>query len=137
MTKAVLIELGLSLIGVGVLVALSYLLGGLRSARVTLDAAAERLLFDEPDFQPADWLIGADGKAAAALSRDGSEIGLVFVVGDDYATRRLKRAGAEIGREGNDLVFALRETSRRAVRVAAPDDGAAGQWLLRLQRGGV
>lgn len=137
MSNSLLMEFGLSLTGVGILVGLSYLLGAWRSARVTLDAAADRLRFDEPDFQPADWLVGADGKAAAAISPDGAEIGLVFVMGDDFATRRLKRAGAEIRRDGKDLVFMLREVSRRAVRVAAPNDGVAAQWLLRLQRGGV
>ncbi len=137
MPTELLIKLGFSLAGVGLLVGLSYVLGALRSARVTEAAAADRLGFDEPDFKPAQWLVGADGKAAAALSADGTEIGLVFAMGDDFATRRLRRAGATVRREGSALMFLLHEPSRRAVRVAAPDEKAAEVWLLRLRSGGV
>ena len=137
MPDGLLIELGFSLAGVGLLVGLSYVLGAWRSARVTLAAAAERLGFDEPDFQPTRWLVGADEKAAAALSADGAEIGLVFAMGDDFATRRLKRANAKVEREGAALLFLLREPSRRAVRVEAPDEKAAEDWLLRLRSGEV
>lgn len=131
------IKLGFSLAGVGLLVGLSCLLGAWRSARVTIAAAAERLSFDEPDFKPAQWLVGADEKAAAALSADGAEIGLVFVMGDDFATRRLKRSSAKVRREGSALMFLLREPSRRAVRIATADEKAAEDWLLRLRSGGV
>ncbi len=137
MPKDLLIELGFSLAGVALLVGLSYLLGAWRSARVTLPAAAERLGFDEPDFKPGRWLVGVDGKSAAVWSADGAEIGLVFAIGDDFATRRLKRSSATVEREGSALLFLLREPSRRAVRVAAADNTAAEQWLLRLERGGV
>lgn len=137
MPKDLLIEFGLSLAGVGLLVGLSYLLGAWRSARVTLASAAERFGFDEPDFKPGHWLIDAGEKSAAVLSADGTEVGLVFAMGDDFATRRLKRSSALVQREGAALLFLLREPSRRAVRVAAPDEKAAEDWLLRLQRGGV
>lgn len=137
MTKSLLIELGLSFVGVSVLVGISYLLGAWRNALISLEAAAERLRFDEPDFRPGEWLIGADGRSAAALSEDGAEIGLVFVMGDEFATRRLSRAEMRVERDGSQIVFALRELSRRAVEVAAPDEKAAKDWLLRLQRGGV
>lgn len=137
MTTGLLIELGLSLAGVGVLVAATYFLGAWRTARVTLEAAAERLKFDEADFEPQDWLIGADGKAAAAISRDGAELGLVFVVGEDFATRRLRRSAVRLARDGAAIIFDLKEPSRRAVRIMAPDEGAAAQWFLRLGGGGV
>jgi len=136
-TTGLLIELGLSLAGVGVLVAATYFLGAWRTARVTLEAAAERLKFDEADFEPRDWLIGADGMAAAAISRDGAELALVFAMGDDFATRRMKRSAARLEREGAAIIFNLKEPSRRAVRVTAPDEDAAAQWFLRLGGGGV
>ncbi|MFN3961098.1 MAG: hypothetical protein ACK4NP_14460 [Parvularculaceae bacterium] len=133
MTTGLLIELGLSLAGVAVLVAATYFLGAWRTARVTLDAAQNRLGFDEPDFEPGDWMISSDERSAVALSRDGAEIGLVFVMGDDFATRRLSRSAARITRQADAILFLLKEPSRRAVRVAAPDEAAAEQWLLRLR----
>lgn len=137
MTMGILIELGLSLAGVGVLVATTYIMGAWRTARVTPEAAAERLKFDEPDFEPQDWLVAADGKAAAAISRDGEELGLVFAMGEDFATRRLKRSVARVERDGAAVIFILKEPSRRAVRVMASDEDAAAQWFLRLGVGGV
>jgi hypothetical protein len=133
LTTGLLIELALSLAGVAVLVAATYVLGAWRTARVTPEAAAERFGFDEPDFEPRGWMIGKDAKAAVALSRDGAEIGLVFVMGDDFATRRLKRSAARITRQADALLFLLKEPSRRAVRVVAPDEAAAEQWFLRLR----
>jgi hypothetical protein len=132
LTTSVLIELGLSLVGVGVLVAATYFLGAWRTARVTVEAAADRLAFDEPDFRPSEWLIGDDGKAAAAFSSDGAEIGIVFVMGDDLATRRLRSSAAKVRLDGGSVVFLLREPSRRAVKIAGADEAAAGRWLSRL-----
>ncbi len=134
MSPGLLVELAASLAGVGVLVAVSYWLGGWRSVRVTEGAAAERLAFDEPDFRVGEWLIGADGKSAAALSDDGKELALVFALGDSFATRRMKRAGVRASRNGAAVEVLLGEPTRRAVRVAAADTAAAEHWLLRLTR---
>ncbi len=132
MTKSLLIELAASLGGVGLLVAVSWLLGARGGVRVTKIDAADRLAFDEPDLRIAAWFVGIDEKSAAALSEDGAEIALVFALGDNFATRRLSRRTAQIEQRGSDLRFRLAEPSRRAVTVAAPDEPTARRWLLQL-----
>ncbi|HBK91444.1 MAG TPA: hypothetical protein DDZ68_07220 [Parvularcula sp.] len=137
MTQGLLIELVLSIAGVGLLVAVSWMLGAWRNAFVTANAAADRLAFDEPDFAAREWLVGADGKAAAARSADGAEIALVFALGDSFATRRLARRQARVEQRGAALRFALGEVSRRAVYLTAPDEAAARRWLSLLTGDGV
>lgn len=137
MSESLLIELALSLAGVGLLVAVSWLLGAWRSVRVTEAGAADRLAFDEPDFRIAEWFVGSDGRSAAALSANGAEIALVFALGDSLATRRLDRRSARIERTGAELQVLLGEPSRRAVSVSAPDEATAAQWLLKLTGAGL
>lgn len=132
MPTSLLLELALSLAGVGLLVAVSWMLGGWRGVRVTEETAAERLAFDEPDFRAGGWFVGADGASAAALSADGAEIALVFALGDSIATRRLARAKARIGRIGPALRFVLAEPSRNSVTLKAVDDAVAAHWLSQL-----
>lgn len=134
MATGLVLELALSLLGVAILVGVSYWFGAWRSASVTLENAADRLAFDEPDFQAGEWLLGADGRSAAALSADRGEIALVFALGDGLATRRLARKTARLSRDGAGVVFLLGEPSRRAVRLVATDPAGAEQWLLRLTR---
>lgn len=137
MTKSLLIELALSLAGVGLLVAVSWVLGAWRSVSVTAEGAADRLAFDEPDLVITEWLIGADGKSAAALSADGAEIALVFALGDSLATRRLGRRQAGVERQGAALRFVLGEVSRRAVTLKAQDEPTARRWLSLVTGTGV
>ena len=113
------------------------MLGAWRSAAVTAAEAADRLAFDEPDLAIREWLIGADGKSAAALSADGAEIALVFALGDSLATRRLNRRQASVERRGAALRFALGELSRRAVVLTATDEPAARRWLSLVTGDGV
>jgi hypothetical protein len=126
------LDLALSLFGVLALVGAAYLLGATRTAAVTLEAAAERLAFDEPDFAVGDWLIDGAGRAAAAMSRDGREIALVFALGDGLATRRLSRGRVVAERAGSDIVIRLGEPSLGKLRLAAPDVATADEWVLRL-----
>ena len=132
MATETLIYLGASLLGVALLVGVSWLLGAMRSAEVTESAAADRLSFDEPDFRSGEWFIGADGKSAAARSEDGAETALVFAVGDGLGTRRFRHGAVGVELHENILEFALGEPSLRKVRLAAPDPAAAAQWVLKL-----
>ena len=132
MTRETLIEIAISFMGIAILIGVSWLFGALRTATVTMAAASDRLAFDEPDFNADEWLIGADGKSAAALSSDGTETALAFAVGDGLATRRFRRGAVGLERDGNALVFRLGEPSLRTVRLSAPDEATAEQWILRL-----
>ena len=73
MSSDLLIEFAVSLVGVAFLVGVSWLLGGMKSVKVTGEAAADRLSFDEPDFRIGEWFVAADERAAAAISADGGE----------------------------------------------------------------
>jgi hypothetical protein len=128
MTGNLYLDLLISFAGVGVLVAVSWTLGGWRSAPVDAASAAERLAFDEPDFKPGEWLLSVDGRAAAALSEDGKEAALVFRVGDGLATRRFRRGAVPIERSGAALVAALKEPSKWRLRLIAPDEASAARW---------
>ncbi|MFN0022799.1 MAG: hypothetical protein ACKVS5_02765 [Parvularculaceae bacterium] len=132
MTASLVLELIGSLAGVAILVGVSYWLGAWRNASVTLENASDRLAFDEPDFKAGAWLIGRDGRSAAAVSADRAEIALIFALGDGLATRRFNRKTARLSVEGAGLVVHLGEPSRRAVRLAGASAQDAEQWLLRL-----
>lgn len=132
MTGDLILDLAISVAGIIILVAISFLFGAMRTADVTQRSASERLSFDEPDFDPAEWFVGTDAKAAAAVSADGRETALVFAVGDGLATRRLGRASVDIQRAGAVVSFRLGEPSLSTLRLVAPDETTAEQWVLRL-----
>lgn len=132
MTGNFLLDLAISIAGVIALVGLSAALGGWRSVTVTEALAADRLTLDEPDFAPAFWRISRSGEAAAAPSRDGRDIALVFRVGDCLVSRRLKREAAPLRVDGALVIFKLGEPSRRTVVLRAPDPAAAAAWLSEL-----
>ena len=127
-----LVEVAISLSGIAILIGLAWALGATRSVAVTADVAVERLAFDEPDFKPGEWFIGADGKSAAAASVDGHETAVVFAVGDGLATRRFRHGAVGIEKAGTSLLFKIGEPSLRTLRLAAPDESAAAHWVLRL-----
>jgi len=126
------IEIAISFVGIAILIGISWALGALRTITVEEINARDRLAFDEPDFDPAAWLIGVDGRSAAALSADGLEIALVFAVGDGLATRRFRHGAVRVEKSGSSILFRIREPALRRVRLEAADDSAAAQWVLRL-----
>lgn len=132
MTGDPILDLAMSLAGVLAIVGVTFALGAFRSAAVTQAAAAERLAFDEPDFAVGEWLIGADGRAAAAISADRRETALVFAIGDALASRRFRHGAAGLEKAGGAIRLRLGEPSLRAVTLAAGDEAAAEQWLLKL-----
>ncbi len=132
MTGNYVIDLLISVAGIAILVGFSFLLGAMKSAIVDLASASDRLSFDEPDFRASRWMVGADGKAAAAVSADGRETALVFSVGDGLASRRFRHGSVGLEKVGAAIDFQLNEPSRVRVRLAAADKKAAEQWLLSL-----
>ena len=132
MTGNVAVDLAISLAGIVVLVGVSYLLGGWRTAAVTADAASARLRLDEPDFAPDEWMVGADGRCAAAVSGDRREIALVFAVGDKLASRRFRRGAVSIEKQAAAIIFRMKEPSLRKIRLVAPDPSNLEGWLSRL-----
>lgn len=133
MTGNLLLDLTVALVGVAVLVAVSALLGGVRSARVSEMSAAARLSFDEPDFARAAWRISADGRAAFCVSADGREGAVVFAVGDKLATRRFP-LGAVVGAaDGARLVLRFNDVTLPALTLVASSETEAQAWAGALQ----
>jgi hypothetical protein len=132
MTGNTLLDLAISLAGIAVLVAISWALGALRRVGVDEAGARDRLAFDEPDFTPAQWFFGRDGRAAAALSPDGAEAAFVFANGDRLATRRLRTGSFNIAADGAAAVARIGDVTMPRIRLAAGDAATAAQWAQRL-----
>jgi hypothetical protein len=131
-TGNLLLDLVISAAGVGLLVALSYVLGGYRDAVLNEASMRDRLAFDEPDFAVSDFLISTDGKAAIALDTAKREGAVVFAHGDGLATRRFPIGSAAVGSDGAALVISLHDVSKWRVRIAAAAPDAAKSWARRL-----
>lgn len=127
MTGDLSLDLLISVAAIALMVGISWVMGAWRNVRVDEASAAERLAFDEPDFVPVRWMVGADGKAAAALSENG-EAAFVFAVGDSLATRRFGPGACRIGREGEAVVARLADPSKPALRLRAPNAEIAAEW---------
>lgn len=132
MTGNLYLDLLISFAGIAVLVGVSFALGGWKSARVDEVAAQDRLAFDEPDFDVVEWLFSEDGKAAAAISRDGEEIAYIFAVGDGLSTRRVRKGAAKVEAAGEMVTVRLGDASFGRLRLAARDGEAAARWAGRL-----
>jgi hypothetical protein len=133
MTGNLLFDLLISAGGVAALVALSFALGALKSATVDEAVARERLSFDEPDFQPARWLVDAKGRAAAAIDHRGGEAAFVFAIGDGVGTRRMRLGAVNASAEGSAVTVLLGDLTRRKLLLAAPTENAAKEWAALLQ----
>ncbi len=136
MTGDLYLDLLISLGGVAVLVAVSFVLGGWKSAQIDESGARERLAFDEPDFLPSLWLFGADGKGAAAVSQDGAEAAFVFTLGDGLATRRVRIGAVPIEAKQGDVIATLRDPSKWVLKLAAGSPEEAARWAGRLTGAG-
>ncbi len=132
MTGNLVVDLAISLAGIGVLVGVSFVLGGWRTAAVTEEAANARLGLDEPDFIPDDWMVGVDGGCAAAVSGDRHEIALVFAVGDKLASRRFRRGAVSIEKQAGVVIFRMKEPSLEKIRLLAANEADVERWLLCL-----
>ncbi len=125
MTGNAILDLAISIAGVSFLVLLARLIFGLGGRGIDHAAASERLGFDEPDFDPTDWLIGED----AALARNtAGELAVVIVHGDGLVTRRLGAASPAPVYKDGALSVPRPDDTARDVHFTVPEDQAAA-WL--------
>lgn len=127
MTGNVVIDLAISALGVAIMAGLARLIFGKVDPSLDLDKAIERLSFDEPDFEPMDWLVDENKKAALARNNAG-EIAVITAHGDGLVTRRAGagRVQAEY-RDGALIIDPVDHTTGR-VHFAA-DRETANAWL--------
>ncbi len=131
MTGNLILDLVISVGGIVVVVAVSWALGAGRLSPMSEAEAIERAAFDEPDFGPAKWLLGEDGRAAVGIADDGESL-IAFRVGDRIATRRFAPRAAPVSVEGGALVFRPADPGAPAVSVRAGDTGEASAWAAKL-----
>lgn len=120
MTGDPLLDLGISVVAVGLLVAFCAALGGWRTARLR-DAADAAGRWGAEGEEPMErWILRADGRVA--LGRAGARAGVLVVLGDGTAARRLPADAVRV--EGPDLRVDLGDAAFPALRLP----GAAAEW---------
>ena len=127
MTGNVLIDLAIAAVGVAILVGIAWAVFGGRPAPLDIERAAARLLFDEPDFEPQEWLINDERNAALAHNGRG-EAALLLAHGDGIVTRRFAVGALNIQyTDGRLIIDPHDHTCRRASFSIAPE--AVKMWL--------
>jgi hypothetical protein len=125
MTGNPILDLAISIAGVSLLVLLARLMFGPGGRGIERAAAAERLGFDEPDFEPTDWLIG---EGAALARNNAGELAVVIVHGDGLVTRRLGAASPAPFYKDGALSVPRSDNTARDVHFTLPESQAAA-WL--------
>lgn len=136
MTGADFLEIGVSVLAIIALIVATWFAGALRTVSVTLESARERLNFDEPDFEPGDWLVGADGRAAISVASNLRGSALVFALGDGLVSRRAPPAKLSVSVAGANLVVGLNELSVAPIVIKAGNEAEAKNWLNKLSETG-
>lgn len=133
MTGDLLIDSLISIAAIALMVGVAWALFRAPAPAVTQEAAAARLAFDEPDFQPVRWLVDRQGRAALAEGA-GGDVALVSRLGADLLTRRFPASAVRASQEGGALVIRPNDPGFRRLVIEA--DGAA-DWARKLGPGGV
>lgn len=125
--------LGLVAIGVGLVVALSRLLGGAARGHLADEAAvAAALAAEVPGVVPGALLRTADGRAGLAVLGDG--VGLVGTLGDGLWVRWLRPGSVRgVQQRAEGLRLRVRDPALPGVELAIPDPAARADWAARLE----
>ena len=129
MTGNLLIDSAISLVGIAALVVIARLLFPAPPPPITVEQAADRLGFDEPDFQPTQWFLDQQGESALAVS-DGDEACVMRRLGRDLVTRRFKMTAAMIVCDGERLVISLPDHTAANWSLTLGDEAAQAAALL-------
>ena len=141
-----------SALGVAAMVGLTWILGGLRTAVIEdCDAAADLMRRDFIAFEAGDAILSVDGTAAFLVpvggdKSQGEKVGLVFAMGQRFATRllsrgdvvsvmpgRAKRAARSTSRvEGVPLELRFADFTQPSLRVELPAGDETLRWRSRL-----
>jgi hypothetical protein len=106
------------LVSVALIAVVSHALGWSTLASLTEDVARARFRVDFPEVEVAAVEVASDGRAA--LVWFGTGCGLVFVVGDRFATRKLRTFTVTTTASGLRLGFEDFGTEPIDVAVASP-----------------
>jgi len=129
---AMLIPLG----GIALILAVVWLIGGARRARLDRALVLRRLDEDLPGFAAAEVSIDGDAAAAIAATADGASLALIFAAGDKVVVRPLvprdiKRVAQQPMRDGVRLVIETGDFThgRFELRLSSAE---AARWQARL-----
>ena len=131
MTGNLYIDLAISVAGIAVLVALARLMFANADIVISEQAAAERLAFDEPDFEPVGWLIDDENNIALARNARG-EVAIIKAMGDGLVTRRLEAAAMDATYRDGCLIAAATDHTSKDVRLAVSAEKAA-EWFPAIK----
>lgn len=127
-----LLTLGLPVVGIAALIGLSWALGGVKSAELTVDDAARRLALDEPDFVPRRWLVSADHRTVLALGETSGEAALVATLGDRAFSRRFVLP-VDVREDATGLALELKDAAEVPIRLTARSDAERTEWQCLLK----
>lgn len=129
MTGNLFIDSLISLLAIGSMVLLAWLMFRGAVPPITVKEAAGRLAFDEPDFQPVNWFIDYDGQSAL-VEGAGGEYALVSRLGVDLVTRRFPSGGSlKAILDDDGLTVFAKDITTRSVRLCGPD---AALWARKI-----
>lgn len=131
MTKEVLISQVIAVLVVVILGGLCWILFGRRPHLLDKEAAAKRLNFDEPDFEPSRWLTSETNGAALAANTN-NEIAVIRTAGANYVTRRLIPGSDTVQRNGKSLRLSMSDHTFRKLTIDAPNEAEARAWEQQI-----
>ncbi|MEM8937164.1 MAG: hypothetical protein AAGC77_12220 [Pseudomonadota bacterium] len=134
MTGNIALDLLIAAIAIAAITGLARFLFGADAIRLDAAAAQERLAFDEPDFKPTDWLVDAEGRAAAAVNTTG-EIAIVRAIAGGAVTRRASSGQLNAGYDGALLLIQAADLGFAETRLMAASHEEALRWALRINGG--
>ena len=130
MTGNLLIDLGISVIGIGMMVMAVLLVFPAASVPLDEARAQTRLGFDEPDFIPIAWLFDNHGNAVLSEGEDGS-FALVYRMGSHLSTRRFQAEHIRVTMGDALRITIPGDIGASAAKITAP---GADDWAQRLQQ---
>ena len=110
---------------------LCWILFGRRPHRFDQDAAAKRLHFDEPDFEPSRWLT-SEAKGAALVANSNNELAVIRTAGANYVTRRLIPGSVAAQRNGKSLGLSMSDHTFNKLTIDAPNEEQARAWEQQI-----
>ena len=146
-----------SVLGIAAMVGLTWALGGLRTAVLAdRDAAVDLMRRDFIEFEAGDGILSVDGTAALlAPAADAERVGLVFAMGQRFATRILspgdvvsvtevpaqraarsaRGVASDVAPDVESVPLELRfaDFTQPGLRVELPVGDAADRWRSRLE----
>ena len=126
-------EMLIAPLGIALLVALSWALGGLRSAGLQDGTAEHRFREDYPAASFDRVCVSAD-RHTALLALSGGHVGLVFTSGSKLGTRLLKPGDVRsVVENSNGLRIGLSDLALTRVDVAIGDRDERADWKVRLE----